>query len=1340
MSSPASSTPGTPSSRRRDASPIILTPRSKVRALLAGSDSSDNEGPKSPSRRKSPQKTTTEKPLFALQDDTEDSDGAESMPSARPCGKLASRMYGAAAASAASDDDGLTAYERVKQSLVAEKNGNDSTSAKAPEGTIEDDRKDGGGDDDTDEDMPIAPRRKRASKPTASSPPGSPAQTSATSPVGTPARSSRESSPKPTEDSDSDDLPEDLTKNTRFLALVEKRKKEREAREAVERKKELERMEQMKQLEGGESGSDDDDNDRRMASQPTRPKRQAGKKALVEMHKESQRLARNMQLEHEARTRKKITKQSLFDKFNFKVTNPEPELSTASPKPPSPSESSSTSPPKSETARHSTPGPEPSNLAKEYENRSDRSDSEDLPDALDLLNSTRPATPKKSKSLDTEDTPRPKIDKGKGKAIESPPKVDKGKGKAIEPSPPPSPKQKKPMPHVKVHLPIRALADDSDSDLEIVDPEMQARDEAKRLLLEKRKLIASIRRPRPIPKYISTSPNGKAHISSKQLHLQLLQKGRLQAIREREEKIEELRAKGIIVQTAEEREREQQEVESLLEKARKEALEIKRRERKEEKLTKGEKVSDDENEDGDFEWMEEEEEEGGLLDESSVEVSDDEVDNEQQENGLIDGEADGSGSEEEGADVEMKDVAPMDLRSPAFSLSSLNPRERDSASPTPTPRLSDMPPAFIECEDSADDDGGFAPFKRKLPRKKQRVTDDDDEDENGDMVVPETQIGPKIPDIFKNAPQAPAMGMTQLFAGTLGGSAAFEMTVRDVGKVIDEMRKLPDEVLPNSQAPQNLDYEPDSVLESQVGGGLSLDYSQSQIDNQDSLPALTLDYSQSQVMDSQFTQQIPDPTQDSGFEKPSSPAPPRFEVTPEPPAGSIPTQILDEQFPETKKRSKGRLVKRAAADFSDEEKESGDDENDESDDDGSDDPENAFAVFKKAARKHKIPAKPFDKSKSGAKEMIDERAVESDDEYGGIGGGASEDEGDDEAGGDEEMKDLLDDEEQDIDEDAMAAFFAEREKLQDEKDVNRLFRNIQNGMLRKKRGADFDLDDDSDDEYMAQERRRRAKRRQMAQIRKALLQNENLGKIAEDPKKAAFFRVLEDNASDEEGDFLDTTEDDLFINTGDSQSQIPLDFQSEEPSAGQGCDSVDAPPQPQPRDPRRPVRSKKPALADIRETLSFLGVEENTLIDLSDSEDDSQRRRTTTAVIDRTLSRGSSSISVSTKLAFQTMESVGSGPAGFRVPSLLRRATGSSISGDSQSSGSATTERSLGDSQGLKKGGTKSCSINFHARTKIVGDGVGKAETKKMKEREREVKNRARNRGGLASLGMGGFS
>ena len=822
-----------------------------------------------------------------------------------------------------------------------------------------------------------------------------------------------------------------------------------------------------------------------------------------------------------------------------------------------------------------------------------REDAEDLPDALDVLNSVSSAAPRRSPPPEVEEAPQPKVDKGKGKAVEYPPPPKaNGKDKATEPPPPPPPpppKPKKRLPNVRVHLPIRSVVDDSDSDLEIIDPQKQAQDEAKRLLNEKRELIASMRRPRPIPKPAAGSPNAKTKLTSKQMQLQLLQKGRLQAIREREERIQELKAKGVLVQTAEEREREQQEVENLLEKAREEALEIKRREKKEERLARGEKISDHEGDDSDFELMEEDDEESEIA--YSEDEEDEEGEGEADDGGLVDGAADGPGPDGEG-NVEMEDAVAVDPVSPAFSLSSIL-RERNSASPTP--RLSDMPPAFISDEDSADDDGGFAPFKRKLPRKKQRVTDEDDDDgdaaSTGTAVPPE---GPKIPDIFKNAGHAPAMGMSQLFAGTLGGgSAGFGTLGGDAGRRVDAMRKLPDEILQNSQAPppDSADQaEADVVPNTQVDR-LSLDCPQSHDDHgHDSWPVLTLDYSQSQVMDSPPAQQFPDPTQDMGFEVKSSPAPPRFEASPEPPEGSVPTQVLDEHLG-FKKLPRGRLVRRAA-DFSDEEKGSDDDGDD------TDLQDDAFAVLKKAARKPKAPAKkPFDKSKSEAKAMVDERAVESEDEFGGIGGGGSEndadDDADDDALGDEEMKDLLDDGEQEVDEGALAAFYAQREKLQDEKEVNRLFRSIQNGMLRKKRGAGFDLDDDSDDEYMAQERRRRAKRRQIAQIRKALLQDEVLGKIAEDPKKAAFFRSLADNASDDDGDdFLDKTEEDLFAHLRDeSQSQLPIP--DGEIAASPGDGSADGPPPQLPQqvhsDPRRPVRKTKPSL-NIREVCLLNGI------------------------------------------------------------------------------------------------------------------------------------------------------
>jgi mediator of replication checkpoint protein 1 len=1257
MSTPASSAPGTPV-RSRVASPIILTPRSKIAALMADSfsDSDDSdEAPKPAVRRKSskpesrqsppqesqhsPPQNSAETPLFAPQDDdfqseAEDEDDDDIPATSRPRGKIAAALYD----------------EATKQQKKAA----------------------------ASEDEDETPRKS--------------------SPIA--------ASPEPA-DSDDEELPENPLKNARFLELVAKKRAEREAREAAEKQKEAERRARIRALEkeqgirfpGQDEESDSDEGSGR-AKERRAPRRKAGKKALEEMHRETQRLARSMQLTHEARTRKKVTKQSLFEKFGFKTEDP-----AATPTEPSQSKSA---------------------ITQSASPQEKQAESDELPDAFAFL------TEDVSKSSE-EETLRPKLDKGKGKEViaQSPKgkgkeviaQSPKGKGKAIDKNPT--------MPRVRVNLPIRTLPDNgSDDELEIVKPE----DEAKQLLSEKQALIASLRKPRPIPKK-AVSPNGKAKVSAKTLHQQLLQKSRLQAIKEREERIEELKAKGIIVQTAEEREKEMLEVESLLEKARKEALEIRKREQRAAKMEKGESVDDDP-EESDFEWMESGEEEqysGEDEDEEGEEeqLSGDHETGEESETAgiMIDGEAEDSESD--------KDMEDAPHKSPTPSLSPL----RDSASPTP--RLSEMP--AVEVEDSDNDDGGFAPFKRKVQRKKQRVIDDDEESDE-DVVVPATQTPakkqtPMVPDIFQNMGQAPAMGMTQLFAGSIGGSAPFGTIGGggDIGAKVDQMRQLPDEILPNSQAP-------DSIPETQLTGKLTLDYSQSQTD----MPVLTLDYSQSQIenLDSLPTQQmpfslstqqmVPDPTQDTGFEKKgSSPmGPRRFESSPAP---TIPTQPLSPP----KKRGGRRL--RRAADFSDEEHDSS--ANDEDHDSSADEaPRNAFTLMKKSAKKPPKPA--FDKTKSEAKDMFHEQASESEDEYAGLlGGGDDEEEVGLDSDADEEMADLVDDSHADVDTAALAAFYAQREKASDEKAVNKLFRDITNGMLRKKRGAGFDLDDDSDDEYAAQERRRRQKRRQMQQIRQALLKDEKLGVIAKDPKKAAFFKVLEDNESDEESDFLSgATQENLLPNLEESQSQS----QSQDVAMGDGEDepsqSQSAAPQ---QRPRRPVRTKKPALAEIREvsphtsfsvfpplpffclssklinqTLSFLGVEEPTtnLSASSDSEaeeDSQQRRASSSTVIDRTLATTTSS-----KPAFAT---------GFKVPTLLRRATTGQAA--AAAAAMATTERSLaeGAATAVKKGGKK--SINFqHAKKTAV---LEKGEERKKREREREAKERVGR--GLKGLGVGRF-
>jgi mediator of replication checkpoint protein 1 len=80
-----------------------------------------------------------------------------------------------------------------------------------------------------------------------------------------------------------------------------------------------------------------------------------------------------------------------------------------------------------------------------------------------------------------------------------------------------------------------------------------------------------------------------------------------------------------------------------------------------------------------------------------------------------------------------------------------------------------------------------------------------------------------------------------------------------------------------------------------------------------------------------------------------------------------------------------------------------------------------FDIMRKASTK-KVVVDEFDKKKSKAKEMVNEQAEESEDEYAGLGGAS-----DDESGGepDEFVKEMIDDEgRKDVDESKLAAFFA----------------------------------------------------------------------------------------------------------------------------------------------------------------------------------------------------------------------------------------------------------------------------------------------------------------------------
>ena len=74
----------------------------------------------------------------------------------------------------------------------------------------------------------------------------------------------------------------------------------------------------------------------------------------------------------------------------------------------------------------------------------------------------------------------------------------------------------------------------------------------------------------------------------------------------------------------------------------------------------------------------------------------------------------------------------------------------------------------------------------------------------------------------------------------------------------------------------------------------------------------------------------------------------------------------------------------------------------------------------------------------------------------------------------------------------MLTITREKERKEDEKRLEKLYKDVTTGLLRKKRGGDLDDLDDSDDEIME---RRRRKQEEFARMRRALLADEKIGEI-----------------------------------------------------------------------------------------------------------------------------------------------------------------------------------------------------------------------------------------------------
>ena len=282
------------------------------------------------------------------------------------------------------------------------------------------------------------------------------------------------------------------------------------------------------------------------------------------------------------------------------------------------------------------------------------------------------------------------------------------------------------------------------------------------------------------------------------------------------------------------------------------------------------------------------------------------------------------------------------------------------------------------------------------------------------------------------------------------------------------------------------------------------------------------------------------------------------------------------------------------------------------------------------------------------------------------------------------------------------------------------------------------------------------------------MQNENVGKIAEDPKKSAFFKAIEDREGDEELDFLADrpTEDSFRVEMETQNDETPLNEtiqESPEEAPPNDPRPNSAPEQTTMRPPpskRRTQVPKRPStLAEIKESVSFLTEDPaaHTINSFSSSDEDDEvpqtqypnhnhpRRTSANPIIDRlTLKREScSSASASagaanSAMAFHAPAAMG-GSSQF-VPSLLRRATTSGLSGViGGGEGTAATERAAGGKENEfvgKKGGGKRSSVNFAVR-----EGVKKGLVDQVERRRREGKERMareREKVGLAGLRRSG--
>lgn len=943
----------------------------------------------------------------------------------RPRGRLASRMEGGA------KPTGDNTVARASESPSRpRRSADDATDVEMTE-------------HDEDEDVPVRSRKLKPRRRISKTP--EPTTTTPRKPAASPsmfvspseAPPSGQESPAAGSGSDEDDLPG--LKSDRFKALVEKKRKERLAREAEEaRKKEARAAAALEDL-GDDHDDDvsditDDEGGRKLTqNQKPRPSRKASKKAMEEMNRETERMKRSMQLAHEAKTKKKITKASLFERFNFHAGGTAAPAKEVLSRPQTPTSVKSTD---AEMQDAETPPSSPPARVEDVLGK-------DLKGVQTQTGESAPMQTTASKEVvgsdDDEDVP----DILDIQAFARKP-LDQGKDKAATPAPlAQTPVKTAPKRRVRVKLsPMQAnrvsLGSDDDDDLLVVNTKKSKLDALfDRIPKTRDQESSSLRLLRSLAHL--DSPERKAYqkidksaITPGELQALLSQRAREQAKLERERRLETLKAKGIHIQTEEERERDRAQLEDMVARARREAEEIMDRERgearKERKAGGDDPLAWDESGSDDDDYVENQEAEDAE-DEAEVELSGSEE--EDNVEGMI---IDGDDDEQQEADfpdnpqgTPKKTSAVQNLVEETAGEASESEVETEPSWVDPDEEEErhrwgaesegemDQVPAFVQARRpqrpppvaSDDQDMGVEatpkPIRAQIvnftpkPATAKAASFDNDTSPEVPTSVLRSAAKTFIPGLPVIAGDPAGLGLTQIFAGTMDDS---QLGLAE-GSPSQPMPTFED--FPDSQFSQNFS-DGGMVLDSQTVPATQAETQGSEMETQ-----VRLDFTQSQThgldsllrddLVSQPSQPI-NPTQDGGFQT-WTPLKERFV---EPPVSTVDSTVRDlsqvdddmsHQSPLLQKRSRLRRKAVIASDSEDE------------DDSGVTAKPSAFNVLQDAAAKEKRrkAREEFDKKKSHAKEMVHEQAEESEDEYAGLGGADGEDSDNDDAASVHEMID-----------------------------------------------------------------------------------------------------------------------------------------------------------------------------------------------------------------------------------------------------------------------------------------------------------------------------------------------